>query len=79
MNKKELINKISEELKDSEEAYGEINAVHTENDYEDVAERIVNKLFIPVVVKPSCDKCNDSGLIEETNEFRTYLCDCDNN
>ncbi len=33
---------------------------------------------INVVVKSFCDKCNDSGLIEETNEFRTYLCDCKN-
>lgn len=30
------------------------------------------------VVKSFCDKCNGSGLIEETNEFRTYLCDCKN-
>ena len=30
------------------------------------------------VVKPSCDKCNGSGLIEETNEFITYLCGCKN-
>jgi len=29
--------------------------------------------------KTSCGKCNDSGLIEETNEFRTYLCDYYNN
>jgi hypothetical protein len=37
-----------------------------------------NNDVIHVVVKSFCDKCNDSGLIEETNEFRTYLCDCKN-
>jgi hypothetical protein len=49
MNKTDLIKKIAKELYDSEEAYGEINAVATENEYEDVAERIVNKFFIHVV------------------------------
>lgn len=49
MNKTELIEGIAKELYDSEEAYGEINAVATENDYEDVAERIVNKFFIHIV------------------------------
>lgn len=46
MNKIDLIKGIAKELYDSEEAYGEINAVATDNEYEDVAERIVNKFFI---------------------------------
>ena len=45
MNKTDLIKEIAKELYDSEEAYGEINAVATENEYEDVAERIVNIFF----------------------------------
>ena len=41
MNKTDLIKGIAKEL-----AYGEINAVATENDYEDLAEIIVNKFFL---------------------------------
>ena len=41
-------------------------------------EAIKGQLLIHSVVKSFCDKCNDSGLIEEANEFRTYLCDCKN-
>lgn len=57
MNKTDLIKGIARELYDSEEAYGEINAVATENEYEDVAERIVNKFFIHIV--SNCAKVED--------------------
>lgn len=74
MNKTELIKGIAKELYDSEEAYGEINAVATENDYEDVAERIVNKFFIPVVVKslPSDEDCKNAIKIQLNDKgFKT--------
>ena len=53
MNKTDLIKGIAKELYDSEEAYSEINAVATEDNYEDVAERIVNKFFIQIVSERS--------------------------
>ncbi|MFL1896793.1 hypothetical protein ACJRPK_13890 [Aquimarina sp. 2-A2] len=45
--KNKVIDIIAKEIYDSEEAYGEINAVSSENEYKDVAERIANKLIIP--------------------------------
>ena len=43
-----------------------------------IDKHITKVLNIHVVGVTCCDKCNDTGLIEEKNEFRTYLCDCKN-
>lgn len=43
--KKNIIVLIAEELYNCEEAYGEINAIHTDNKYIDVAEKIMKVII----------------------------------
>lgn len=60
MNKTELVKGIAKELYNSEEAYGDINAVSSKNNYEDVSEIIVNKFFT------HCFSNSDTLLVAET-------------